>query len=265
MNEWIKKSINLAKSEFYLDKLLIIYPPDEISREKITKEESLVLKQLFQKKDSVNLMKELIYLKKKGLKFPIENPYISFLSHYEDAINKNPKTIKKICSKLFEMNYDELKKRLEVPKKASRRIGPMLRNWLENEFNFLDLEEFRKSTDLFFLRGEDKFLKNYAKDELKCEFSELSKGLDFIAKINNRYIIGTGKFITDFGGSQDNQFIEAIRLLTETKCPQNVIKVAIIDGVAYLGGKMKSTLERLNNNEFCFSALLLNEFIEKQF
>ncbi|MGC9070688.1 MAG: hypothetical protein ACP5IO_05195 [Elusimicrobiales bacterium] len=75
--------------------------------------------------------------------------------------------------------------------------------------------------------------------------------------------IGTAKFITDFGGSQDNQFKEAVSLVKETRCPSRVIKLAIIDGVAWLGGEMRTTLENLKNEEFCLSALLLEEFIKK--
>jgi len=245
---------------------LKIYPPEEISRGKIIEKESASLKLLFQERDCVKLVRELIRLKKDGFKFPIENPYISFLSHYEDAIDKNPLTIKKICDKLFEMNYDELKERLESSKKASRRIGPMFKTWLKTHFHFLDIEEFMKTNDrITFLNGGDKFLKKYAEAELKCRFRELSKGLDFIAKINNKkYIIGTAKFITEFGGSQDNSFKEAVSFIKETKCPSNVIRIAIIDGVAWLGGEMKSTLEKLKKYEFCFSALLLEKFIKEQ-
>lgn len=264
MNKWVQKSINLAKSKYYLDKLLAIYPPEEISRGKILEAESSVLKQLFQEKKCINLVKELIRLKKRGFKFPIENPYISFLSHYEEAIDKNPVTIKKICEKLFEMDYNELKEKLESPKKASRRIGPMFKRWLKSKFTFSNIDAFKETTGIVFLTGGDKFLKDYAKRELKCRFRELSKGLDFVAKIGSKYIIGTAKFITDFGGSQDNQFKEAISLVKETRCPSEVIKVAVIDGVAWLGGEMKLTLERLKNNEFCFSALLLEEFIKEQ-
>lgn len=266
MDKWVQKSINLAKSKYYLDRLMEIYPPDEISRGKIIEEESPSLKEIFQEKNCTKLVKELIRLKKCGFKFPIENPYISFLSHYEDAIDKNPRTIKKICDKIFEMNYDELKERLEAPKKASRRIGPMFKTWLKNSFIFLDINEFNKiNNKIIFLNGGDKFLKEYAKGELKCRFRELSKGLDFVAKIDSdKYIIGTAKFITDFGGSQDNQFKEAVSLVKETQSPSNVIKVAIIDGVSWLGGEMKSILESLEKNEFCFSALLLVEFIKEQ-
>lgn len=265
MNEWVKKSIELAKSEFYLDNLLEIYPPEEISREVKIEEKAPALKQLFQEKDNINLIKELIRLKKIGFKFPIENPYVSFLTHYEDAIYKNPLTVKKICEKLYEMSYNELKEKLEYPKKPSRRIGPMFRSWLKNNFDFLDKDEFDKSKNIAFLEGGDKFLKEYAEKELKCKFSILSKGLDFLAKIDDRYIIGTAKFITDFGGSQDNQFMEAIRFIKETKCSKNIMKVAVIDGVIWLNKKLELKLKNLAENEFCFSVLLLKKFIKRQF
>lgn len=264
MNKWVQKSIDLVKSEHYLDKLLEIYPPEETRRGKVVEKESPILKQLFQEKNCIKLVKELIRLRKRGFKFPIENPYISFLMHYEEAIDKNPITIKKICDKLFTMSYDELKEKLESPKKPSRRIGPMFKMWLKSKFNFLDIDDFREDVGISFLNGTDKFLKEYAKKELKCKFRELSKGLDFVAKIGDKHLIGTAKFITDFGGSQDNQFKEAISLVKETQCPPDVIKVAIIDGVAWLSGEMKLTLEKLKNDEFCFSALLLGKFIKEQ-
>lgn len=211
------------------------------------------------------MVKKLLDLKREGYKFPIENPYISFLYHYENAIEKNPNTVQKICSKLFELSFDELKDRLETPKKASRRIGPMFKNWLSKNFKFCKDESFLQSkNETVFLTGSDKKLKEFAILKLKCFFNQPSKGLDFVAKIGSgKYLIGTAKFITDFGGSQDNQFYEAIRLLKETKCPNNVIKVAIIDGVCWLRGKMKKDLERLNENEHCFSVLYLKEFLSK--
>ncbi len=43
MNIWVQKSIKLAKSRYYLDKLLEIYPPDEIGREKNIEDESPIL------------------------------------------------------------------------------------------------------------------------------------------------------------------------------------------------------------------------------
>lgn len=263
MNPWVKKSIKLARDRLYLDRLLEIYPPEEISRGKVVEMESQRLKHLFLNKECVDLVKELIRLKKRGFKFPIENPYIGFLCHYEKAIDKNPMTIKKICEKLFEMNYNELKSKLEAPKKFSRRMGPMFKKWLRSQFKFVDIDNFKKFEGVVFLNGGDRYLKQYAEKELKCKFRELSKGLDFVAKVGKKYIIGSAKFITDFGGSQDNQFKEVISLVKETHSPKDVLRVAIVDGVAWLGGEMKSTLVKLKSDEFCLSALLLKDFLNQ--
>jgi hypothetical protein len=269
MNKWVKKSIKLSKSNFYLDNLLEIYPPEEIARELIVEEEAPNLKKLFNEKNRREILKELIRLKSRGFKFPIENPYISFLSHYVAAIDKNPKLVNIITNELFKMNYVKLKKKLEAPKKASRRIGPMFRAWLKKKFKFVNQEKFKKDNGLMFLSGNDEQLKEYAMKQLKCKLGELSKGLDFVGKIRQKYIIGTAKFITDFGGSQSNQFYEAIRFIKETKSPQDIIVVAIVDGVAWLEGtskkgrKMQNILKNLKNDEFCLSALFLQEFLKE--
>ena len=272
MNKWVKKSFNLAISDHYLDNLLVIYPPDEIKRDLVVEEKSPKLKKIFQEKKANELLIELIRLKKLKFKFPIEHPYISFLSTYPEAINKNPKIVKIIADDLFKMDFVELKNKLEAPKKASRRIGPMFQTWLSKKFNMLDPKKFNELTKdkLRFLAGGDKQLKEYAEKCFKCKFNRLTKGLDFVGKIKNNFLIGTAKFITDFGGSQDNQFIEAIRFIKETIAPPNVIKIAIIDGVIWLKGKSKKgrkserILNNLKHNDICFSALLLEEFIKER-
>lgn len=271
MNKWVKKSIKISKDNFYLDNLLEIYPPDEIERRITIKEETSVLQEIFNKKNRKETLKELIRLKKRGFKFPIDNSYISFLCHYKDAIDKNPKLVKFITDEIFKMNYSHLKKKLEAPKKASRRIGPMFQDWLRKKFKFVDSTKLTliKSEKAIFLSGRDKDLKEYVEKKLQCKLSKLSKGIDFVGRIGNRYIIGTAKFITDFGGSQDNQFYEAIRFIKETKCPKNIIKIAIIDGVAWLestskkGRKMQNILIKLKNDKFCLSALLLKDILKE--
>ena len=265
MNEWIKKSIELAFGEFYLDNLLEIYPPYEISRGLIVDEETKKLKELYDRQKSDEFLKELIRLKKKGFKFPIDHPYISFLSYSDNAIKNNPKTVEEICKVLFNINYDELMLKLEAPKKASRKMGPMFRNWLVKSFHFANSEDIKKSSNITFLQGSDAVLKEFAEQELKCKFGKLSKGLDFIAKVKDDYLIGTAKFITDFGGTQYNQFYEAIRLIRESSVPPNVKKVAVIDGVVWLGknNRMAKVIQKIKDDEFCFSALLLKDFLNK--
>ena len=267
MNEYLEKTIEITKKDFYLDNLLEIYPPEEIERGLKVENFSPSLKKIFKRKENEKLLEELINLKKKGFKFPIENPYISMLFYSPELIRKNPKTVKKICKKLYEFSYEELKRNLEIPKKASRRIGPMFQNWLRGKYKFVD--EFEKnSKEITFLKGSDKKLKNFASKSLGCQFKELTKGIDFLAKVTSKYyLIGTAKFITDFGGSQTNQFYEAIHFLREVETPKNVVKIALIDGIIWFikGGRLKKQIEDFKSDEFIFSALLLDEFLKKEF
>jgi hypothetical protein len=69
MNEWIKKSIELAFSEFYLDNLLEIYPPYEISRGLSVDEETKKLKEFYNSHKVDEFLKELIRLKKQAEKW----------------------------------------------------------------------------------------------------------------------------------------------------------------------------------------------------
>ena len=262
MNKWVKKSFELVKEKHYLDRLLEVYTAEETSRDLKTEEASSSLKSLYKNKDGKGFIKELIRLKKIGFKFPIENPYISFLSHYSAAVDKNPKTVKKLSGILFKMDYDDIVGRLEEPKKASRRIGPMFKFWINKNFRVLDKEAFDDSKVTSFLAGSDTALKDFAESGLQCKFIKFSKGLDFVAKTRTKYVVGTTKLITDFGGSQDNGFLEAIRLVRYAKCPKNVKRLAIIDGVAWLGGNMKAALECLEEGEVCISVLLLEDYLK---
>jgi len=74
-------------------------------------------------------------------------------------------------------------------------------------------------------------------------------------------VIGEAKFLSDFGGSQNSDFEDAIATL-ETK-DANAIKVAILDGVLYL--RSRSKMHRFITNPYknynIMSALVLREFL----
>ena len=89
-----------------------------------------------------------------------------------------------------------------------------------------------------------------------------SKGIDFLAKFNNRYVAGEAKFITDFGGHQNAQFDDALSSLHSFMKSDSVIPAAILDGVLYIKGrnKMHSYLT-LHPEDNILSALVLREFL----
>jgi hypothetical protein len=66
--------------------------------------------------------------------------------------------------------------------------------------------------------------------------------------------------LTDFGGHQNAQFNDAIDTLKERV---NAVKIAILDGVLYIGGgnKMYKSITETYSNYNIMSALVLREFL----
>ena len=78
--------------------------------------------------------------------------------------------------------------------------------------------------------------------------------------------MGEAKFLTDFGGHQNAQFVDAVSTITSsfhsTILNAEVIPVAILDGVLYIKGKHKLYRYLENHEEqIIISSLLLREFL----
>lgn len=108
------------------------------------------------------------------------------------------------------------------------------------------------------LDGSDTQLQSYAQENLGYAGS---KGLDLVARMNGKYIVGEAKFITDFGGHQNAQFQDAVNLFVENGVL--AVKVAVLDGVLYLRNNSKLYRSPVENYSECniFSALVLRDFL----
>jgi hypothetical protein len=82
-----------------------------------------------------------------------------------------------------------------------------------------------------------------------------------VGRFNEQYVIGEAKFLTDFGGHQNAQFVDAISTLTYKGV--RAIKIAILDGVLYIKGhnKMYTSIITTYKKENIMSALVLREFL----
>lgn len=89
------------------------------------------------------------------------------------------------------------------------------------------------------------------------------KGLDFIGKFNNTYVIGEAKFLTDFGGHQNAQYEDAMAILDTSllKTDKKVLKIAILDGVLYISSQNKMHSNLFSKDGIIISAVLLREFL----
>lgn len=256
MNKWVRKSINLASSSGYLDKLFDVYPVTEGELRDLPEEIKKEIINSYKKKNKILLIKSLLKLKK----FPIDDPYMSSFRKCNALLEKNPKTVNRIGKRLLSMSIKKLINASSRAKVPSKQFGNTFKNWLMKlGYPFLSEEKFEATKKIAFLEGGDQKLKNYAIKKLGIKNRELAKGLDFIIKIKDKFILGEAKFLTSHGGTQDNQFKNAIKVAKIKR--RNVIGVAVLDGIVWFrsNAQMHRTVKRLNG--VALSALLLKNFI----
>jgi hypothetical protein len=257
MNYWTDLSVQLASQRNYLDELFAVYPlaPDVIRQPNEATWHHV--ETAFQSRNDQQLLENLLKLDL----FPIKDSYIPYLRHDRTAIGRNPETAKRICGRLYELGLEKIYARSSEPKETNRQIGPLFKRWLNQKTLGLPIVtelEFVATSENAILSGSDAQLKQFAKDHLNYNGE---KGLDFIARMHGKYIIGEAKFLTDFGGHQNGQFADGLTLLGNTSV--NAITVAIYDGVLYIKNKGKFyTYLTAHKQEYnIFSSLLLRDFL----
>lgn len=257
MNRFTKMSIEYANQRSYLDDLFSIYPTIPEGVRDIDKAAWGEIEKRFETRDNDALIRSLLDLDI----FPIKDSYVAYLKRDPDSISRNPRTVNRICGRLYEMGLTEIFKRCSEPKETNRQIGPMFRNWLNNKslgIQPVPLHVFENSKSDAILDAGDAAMQDFARRKLNYD---RNKGLDFIGRFGGKYVIGEAKFLTDFGGHQNAQFADAMSTLSIKKV--DAIVVAILDGVLYIKGKNKFYREitETYRNANIMSALLFREFL----
>ncbi len=257
MNKWTKLSIEYANQRSYLDDLFQVYPTIPEGIREINKDVWAEVEKSFKKKDNDLLIRHLLQLDL----FPIKDSYIAYLKRDSSAIDRNPRTINRICGRLYEMRLDKIFERCSEPKETNRQIGPMFRDWLKRKslgIEPVSLDEFLSNDRDAILDAGDNAMMNFAKEHLGYNHE---KGLDFVGRFNKQFVIGEAKFLTDFGGHQNAQFNDAISTI-QTKGVK-AVKIAILDGVLYIEGrnKMYRSITETYKDYNIMSALVLREFL----
>ena len=257
MNYWTDLSIQYASQKSYLDDLFQVYPTIPEGIREINKVSWANVEKAFCDKNNDTLIRELL----KFNLFPIKDSYIAYLKRDKSAIERNPKTINRICGRLYEMGLDKIFERCSEPKETNRQIGPLFRRWLNSKalgIEPVNFEEFTANENDAVLNGSDAQLMKFANEYLKYEHP---KGLDFVGRFNKKLVVGEAKFLTDFGGHQNAQFNDAISTVMSAEI--NAVKIAILDGVLYIKGnnKMYKDITTKYNNLYIMSSLILREFL----
>ena len=262
MNLWTQKSIDLAGQSNYLDQLYRVYPMSVNVRRELSESTQNEIRTYLNNQNGKNLLNVLLEQEI----FPITDSYVAYLKRDKTAINRNPATVSRLAGMLIEMGFDEILDKTTVPKETNRQIGPLFKNWISSGALGVpvtdDVEKFLSYQENIVFNASDKAMQNFAKDHLGYQHE---KGLDFIAKFNNKFIIGEAKFLTDFGGHQNAQFNDAITTMRAplTESDYTVQTIAILDGVLYIKGqnKMFKDLSSFKDNEVVISTVLLRDYL----
>ena len=78
---------------------------------------------------------------------------------------------------------------------------------------------------------------------------------------NGKYIIGEAKFISDEGGHQNAQFLDAMTTIEHQPKQRNIECIAILDGVLYIPGDKKMYKTITESDMPVMSSLLLRDFL----
>lgn len=262
MNIWTEKSIELASQRNYLDLLYKVYPMSLNLRRELDESTQNKIKDFLEKRDKHNLLLTLLEQEI----FPIKDSYVAYLKRDKTAIERNPNTVDRLFGMLIEMGFDEIIDKVTLPKETNRQIGPLFKRWIDTgalgaEIT-TDPEEFLNYNGNIVFNSSDLAMSDFARTYLGYHHD---KGLDFIAKFNNQYILAEAKFLTDFGGHQNAQFNDAISTMkSKLKHTDKKVKIiSILDGVLYIKGnhKMMKSLQSFNNNDVVISSVLLRDYL----
>lgn len=261
-NPWTKRSIEIAQNRDYLDQLFKVYPMSINPRRKLGQGIEQQIVSLIQNRDDTNILNLLL----KQELFPIKDSYVAYLKRDPSAINRNPKTIKRLTSIIYDMGEDEVIKAITQPKETNRQIGPLFKEWINKKTLGADvtscIQEFSNNEEKdMILNASDATMETYARQYLGYAHP---KGLDFVARYNSKYVIGEAKFLSDYGGHQNAQLADAMSVVNATLAPtdKEVIKIAILDGVLYIPGQSKMFLGITKDPKInIMSSLVLRDFL----
>lgn len=262
MDIWTEKSIQLANQRNYLDLLYRVYPMSVNERRELTDTAEYEIRQYYENRNS----KELVRVLLKQELFPIKDSYVAYLRRDPSALDRNPKTVDRIAGILYEMGIESVINNATEPKETNRQIGPLFKNWIDRGSlgceTTDDVDVFFNTNDNIVFNSSDAKMEELAREYLGYQHS---KGLDFIAKFNNKIIVAEAKFLTDFGGHQNAQYNDAINVLKAPlkESEYEVKTIAILDGVLYIPGNHKMYRETTQDHadEVILSALYLRDYL----
>ena len=104
-------SIEYANQRSYLDDLFQVYPTIPEGIRDVDQNVWEKVESAFSEKNNGELLKQLFKLDL----FPLKDSYVAFLKKDKAALNRNPKTVNRLCGRLYEMGLNKIFEKCSVP------------------------------------------------------------------------------------------------------------------------------------------------------
>ena len=262
MNKWVRRSLEIANSPGYLDRLSDIYPADVLPRRSLPVNVKNVIRKFHSEQDSLNLLIKLFELTEQGYPFPIEHPYASLFRQKRKLMEKNPIIVRKLVDIILSMDTDEIIRGIERPIDLNRVMGQAFYNWLQTYFPnkgipILPEDKFQEMNDRCFLDARNSKIQGFVNNILGYS---LERGRDFLFKYGDKFVIGESRFLSTAGGSQTRDLIETIGFIKTFKGKFSA--VGVLDGIIWYSRSYVNRLSELGSDEPAISVLLLDEFLD---
>src|SRR5690606_5600977 len=118
-----------ANQRSYLDDLFQVYPTIPEGIREIDQAKWKKIETSFYSKNNIELLNNLFDLNL----FPLKDSYVAFLKKDKTALERNPKTVNRLCGRLYEMGLNKIFEKCSEPKETNRQIGPMFGNWINEK------------------------------------------------------------------------------------------------------------------------------------
>ncbi|MBS7645298.1 MAG: hypothetical protein QW569_06315 [Candidatus Bathyarchaeia archaeon] len=261
MNEWVEKSLRVAESQNYLDRLSEIYPAKPLPRRPLEDDVKNRIRELHGRGDWKELLKIILKQSKRGHPFPVEHPYASILRQKPKLMENNPKVTQTLGSMLLKMSIDEIFRGIERSIDINRVMGPAFHNWLRRYFPsqgipVLPQHRFESYKDKAFLDARNASILKYLNEKFGYV---LDRGRDFLFRTADKLVVGEARFLSTSGGSQTRDLKEVIEFVRKMK--EKIVAVGVVDGIVWFNRSYIKLLSGLADDEPVLSALLLKDFL----
>ncbi|MEM2499650.1 MAG: hypothetical protein QW168_06405 [Sulfolobales archaeon] len=285
VNKYTQKSIELARSGNYLDRIIDVYPAKLPPERPIPADIMESIQELYEQGKYRDIA--LLLLNLKDHPFPVEHPYASLLRHLRqedrlEILDKNPRLLEELVSVIRELGVEGIIRGVKRPKDINRMLGYAFKSWIKKKFA---TRPFKVVNDPYELStcdrysiclyvDSDKKISEFAvkklllieRDDVMDHYRRLFRR-DILVRVRDKYVIGEARFLSTPGGSQGRDLQNILGFIerseeANTKDNIKLYGIAIVDGIVWFYKEyLDAIIKVAKGNRIVLSALLLKDFL----